>query len=261
MRAELQPVFGAGLATLDRRILRNYFRNIREQNLTEDEDEAAWQSLLANTGIMMEARVSVGGMLLFGKTPNRFLPRAGMDAVAYRCAVKDHDALGRTSLRGSMTPLLDQSGDIVENGLVERALNFVQRNTPVIGERQGGRRAECPTYPRDALREGIVNALIHRDYLLTGTDVELALYCDRLEIVSPGRPPIGTTPDRMRTGTRVTRSQLLKEVMRDYRYLDHMGMGIPRKIVKGMKAHNGTDPELVEKDERFTVRLFAQAPK
>ena len=188
-------------------------------------------------------------------------PHAGIDAVAYRGAVKDYGALERTSLRGPMTPLLDQSGDFVENGLVEQALNFVQRNTPVIVEKLGGRRAERPTYPRAALREGIVNALIHRDYLLTGTDVELSLYCDRLEIVSPGRPPNGTTPDRMRTGIRVTRNQLLKEVMRDYRYLDHMGMGIPRKIVKGMKAHSGTDPELVEKDERFTVRLFARAPK
>ena len=259
VRAELQPVSGAGLANLDRRRLRNYFRDIREQSVPADEDEAAWRSLLVNTEIMIEEGVSVGGMLLFGKTPNRFLPHAGMDAVAFRGAVKDYDTLERTSIRGPMTPLLDQSGDIVENGLVEQALNFVQRNSPAVVETSGGRRVERPTYPHDALREGIVNALIHRDYLLTGTDVELALYGDRLDIVSPGWPPNGTTPDRMRTGIRVTRNQLLKEVMRDYRYLEHMGMGIPRKIIKGMMDHNGTDPELVAQAERFTVRLLAQA--
>ena len=36
-----------------------------------------------------------------------------------------------------------------------------------------------------------------------------------------------------------------------------MGMGIPRKIVKGMRKHNGTKPDLLERDERFAVRLFA----
>ncbi len=45
--------------------------------------------------------------------------------------------------------------------------------------------------------------------------------------------------------------------MRDYGYLEHMGMGIPRKIVLGMKAHNGSAPDLVEEEERFIIRLHA----
>ena len=76
---------------------------------------------------------------------------------------------------------------------------------------------------------------------------------DRLEIVSPGRLPNGITP----AGTRAARNQILKDMMRNYRYLEHMGMGIPRKIVKGMREHNGTEPDLLERDERFVVRLFA----
>ena len=253
IRAELRPVSGATLANLDRRRLRNYFGDIRGQDVPADDDEEAWQSLLINT----EEGVTVGGMLLFGKTPNRFLPHAGLDAAAYPGTEPDYDAQERTALRGSMTPLLSKDGDIVENGLVEQALNFVQRNTRVTVETQGGRRIERPVYPPDALREGIVNALIHRDYLLTSTDIELAVYSDRLEIVSPGRLPNGITPDRMRAGTRAARNQILKDMMRDYRYLEHMGMGIPRKIVKGMREHNGTEPDLLERDERFVVRLFA----
>ena len=256
IRAELRPVSGATLANLDRRRLRNYFGDIRGQDVPADDDEKAWQSLLINTEIMTEEGVTVGGMLLFGKTPNRFLPHAGIDAAAYPGAEPDYDAQERTALRGPMTPLLSAGGDIVENGLVEQALNFVQRNTRVTVEAQGGRRVERPVYPPDALREGIVNALIHRDYLLTSTDIELALYSDRLEIVSPGRLPNGITP----AGTRAARNQILKDMMRNYRYLEHMGMGIPRKIVKGMREHNGTEPDLLERDERFVVRLFAQAP-
>ncbi|MCY4593157.1 MAG: ATP-dependent DNA helicase RecG, partial [Alphaproteobacteria bacterium] len=260
VRAELRPVSGATLANLDRRRLRNYFRDIRQQDVPDAEDEDAWQSLLINTEVMTDEGVTVGGMLLFGATPNRFLPHAGIDAVSYPGSERDYGAQERTALRGPMTPLLSQGGDFVENGLVEQALDFVQRNTRVDVETRGGRRVERPVYPPDALREGIVNALIHRDYLLTSTDVELAVYSNRLEIVSPGRLSNGITPDRMRFGTRSARNQLLKDVMRDYRYLEHMGMGIPRKVVRGMKEHNGTEPDLVELDERFLVRLLARGP-
>lgn len=52
------------------------------------------------------------------------------------------------------------------------------------------------------------------------------------------------------------RSQLLKDVMRDYGYLEDMGMGVPRKIVKEMQKHNGTAPDLIEDGELFTVRLW-----
>ena len=260
VRAELRPVSGAVLANLDRRRLRNYFGNIRQQDVPEDEDEEAWRSLLINTEVMTEEGVTVGGMLLFGITPNRFLPHAGIDAVAFSGMEPDYDARERTTLRGPMTPLLGKGNDLTENGVVEQALEFVRRNTRVVVDTQGGRRVERPAYPPDAVREGIVNALIHRDYLLTSTDIQLAVYSNRLEIVSPGRLPNGITPDRMRLGTRSTRNQLLKDVMRDYRYLEHMGMRIPRKIILGMKEHNGTEPDLIEQDERFLVRLLAQDP-
>jgi ATP-dependent DNA helicase RecG len=62
----------------------------------------------------------------------------------------------------------------------------------------------------------------------------------------------------MVTGCRSARNQLLKDVMRDYGYLEHMGMGVPRKIVKGMQDHNGTKPELIEDEELFTVRLWSK---
>jgi ATP-dependent DNA helicase RecG len=107
------------------------------------------------------------------------------------------------------------------------------------------------------LREAVVNALIHRDYLLSSTDIELGIYSDRLEIISPGRLPNAITPARMRTGCRAARNQLVRDVMRDYGYLEHMGMGVPRKIIRGMKIHNGTDTDLIEQEESFMVRLRA----
>lgn len=262
LRAELRPVSGATIADLDMRRLKNYFAQVRQQEIPEDGDEAGWRTLLFNTEIMVEDGITLSGILLFGRNPNRFLPQAGIDAVAYQGVAKDYDARERAALRGPITPLLSEAGELVESGLVEQALAFVQRNTAYSArlEEGGARREESAAYPREAIRETLVNALIHRDYLLSGTDIELSIYEDRLEIVSPGRLPNGITPARMLTGCRAARNQLIKDVMRDYRYLEHSGMGVPRKIVKCMREHNGTDPILIEEGERFTVKLLLSAP-
>lgn len=257
-RAELRPVSGATLADLDMRRLKNYFKNIRDQDAPDDNDEAAWKTLLFNTEIMVEDGITVSGILLFGRNPNRFLPQAGIDAAAYPDTNKQYAARERSTLRGPMTPLLNDAGEIVEAGLVEQAIAFVQLNTTPTGqlEQGGARREDLSAYPKEAVREAIVNALVHRDYLLSATDIALSIFEDRMEIVSPGRLPNGITPARMRTGCRAARNQLVKDVMRDYRYLEHSGMGVPRKIVKHMRAHNGTEPDLIEEGELFTVRLF-----
>lgn len=255
-RADLRPISGATVNDLDRRRLKDYFGRVRQQEVPDDRDDAGWQTLLVNTEIMVEDGVTLSGMLLFGKTPNKFLPQAGIDAAAFPATEKDYAARERATLRGPMTPLLDHNGDVLEAGLVEQALEFVRRNTPVTAALEdGARRVEKPAYPVEVIREAVVNALIHRDYLLANTDIELAIYEDRLEIISPGNLPNGITPERMRAGTRAARNQLLKDVMRDYGYLEHMGMGVPRKIIRGMKEHNQTDPDLIEENERFIVRL------
>jgi ATP-dependent DNA helicase RecG len=207
---------------------------------------------------MVEEGITLAGLLLFGILPNRFLPFAGIDAVAFAGVEKDYAARERVTLRGPMTALLNRQNEVVENGLIEQGLDFIRRNVAAKTILEGGaRRVEEPVYPTEVLRETVVNALIHRDYLLTSTDIELVSYSDRLEVISPGRLPNGITPARMRTGCRAARNQLIKDVMRDYGYLEHMGMGVPRKMVRGMKDHNGTDPELIEGEESFTVRLLA----
>ena len=298
VRPERRPVSGTSISDLDRRRLVDYFERVRQQevpaaspseawrregeawakgqdearwrSLAEDrerewraEQEADWQALLVNTEILHEDAphsVTLAGLVLFGRDPGRFLPQAKIDAAAYFGAEKDYDARERRTLRGPLVPLMGVDGSLLEPGLVEQAVEFVRRNVETTRLRDGVRREERWDYPPEAVRETIVNALVHRDYLLSGTDVELTLYADRLEVVSPGRLANGVTPDRMRAGCRSARNELLKDVMRDYGYLEHMGMGVPRKIVRGMREHNDTEPELVEDDERFTVRLLKSAP-
>jgi ATP-dependent DNA helicase RecG len=109
--------------------------------------------------------------------------------------------------------------------------------------------------PLEAVREAIVNALVHRDYLLTATNIELSIYADRMEVISPGRPTNGITPERMRVGCRAARNQLIKDTMRDYGYMEHMGMGIPRKMFAAMRDANLPEPEILIGDESTTVRF------
>jgi ATP-dependent DNA helicase RecG len=259
-RLEVRGVSGTSADDFDYRRLNDYFKHIRSQETPGMDDTDAWQNLLVNTEFLVEeddtTPATVAGLLLFCANPNRFLPQAGIDAVAYPGKEKDYVAKERSAIRGPMTALFGSEG-LVENGLVEQAVEFTRRNTEVSASlADGARREERWSYPEEAVREAIINALVHRDYLLSGTTVELSIYEDRLEVISPGRLPNGITPQRMITGCRSARNQLLKDVMRDYGYLEHMGMGVPRKIVKEMQKHNGISPDLIEDKERFMVRLW-----
>jgi len=262
VRVEVRPVSGSSIDDLDRRRLIDYFQRVREQEVPAEDDREGWVQLLVNTEMLTNENdaipATVAGLLLFGRNVNRFLPQAGIDAAAYPGRDKDYAARERSPLRGPMVPLISD-GEIVDNGLVEQALAFVRRNTAVQAVLEdGARRIERRDYPDEVVREVVVNALVHRDYMLSATDIEMSIYDDRLEVISPGRLPNDITPERMRVGTRAARNQLLKDVMRDYRYLEHMGMGVPRKIIRGMREHNGTEPDLVEQDERFMVRLWRE---
>jgi ATP-dependent DNA helicase RecG len=256
---ETRPVAGAGFGELDFRRVKEYFVRIRQQAVPADGDAEGWQTLLENTEFLARGEAglfcTVAGLLLFGKRPHRFLPQAGIDAVSYAGTLPDYSARARLAMRGPLVPLLSDAG-VVENGLVETTIHFVKAQIPDGEELENGiRRVPKEGFPTEVLREAVVNALVHRDYLLSATDIQLSIFADRLEIRSPGRLPNGITPARMLTGCRAARNQLLKDVMRDYGYLEHMGMGIPRKIVAGMKAFNGAEPQLIEEGESFLVSL------
>lgn len=264
-RAELRPISGASVDDLDRRRLRDYFQRVRGQTVPDDADRQEWIRLLLATEFLVDGVEgpvpTLAGVALFSPAAKRYLPQSGVDAVAYPGAEKDYAAVERTALRAPLAPLLDAAGGLVELGLVDESVAFVRRNAGVAAELvDGTRRVDTPSLPTEPVREALVNALIHRDYLLAHIDVELSLFDDRLEIVSPGRLPNGVTVDGMRLGVRAARNELIKDVMRDYGYLEHMGLGIPRKIIRGMLDHNGTMPEFRLGEESLAVVLSRAVP-
>ncbi len=261
----LKPVSGATLEDLDRRRLRDYFGRVLGWSAPADEAVEEWERLLRNLDLLTvpsgQAVPTIDGMLLFGKTPKRFLPQSGIRALCYPGTTPDYAVRADEDLRGPMVPLCAEDGTIIESGLVEQALDFVKRNTEPTAYLEGGRRVDRPAYPDTVLREAIVNALVHRDYSIAGTDILLAIYADRLEIVSPGRLPNTVTVEGMKAGMRYARNQMLVNVMRDYRYVDFRGMGVREKIIPGMRAHNGTEPEFIAEENRLTVRLWKEATR
>ena len=262
VRYDIKPAPGASLRDLHMSRLINYFRDIRGQDCPEQEEHGRWETLLINTEIMVESRgkavPTVGGILLFGKNPNRYFPQAGISAVAYPGMEKDYETIERTTIQSPIVGRFFGTEDIVETGLVERAIEFVRRNTGSSAYLKEGRRIDKPVYPEEVIRETIVNAIVHRDYTISGTDIELSIYSDRLEVISPGRLPNTVTIERMKAGCRATRNELIKEVMRDYHYVEATGLGVPRKIIAGMLKHNNTEPDLIEDEYSFTVRLWKQ---
>jgi ATP-dependent DNA helicase RecG len=75
--------------------------------------------------------------------------------------------------------------------LLTDALKFVRHNSSVKWKKTGVGRIEMPDYPSEAVHEALVNAIVHRDYMIQGSEIHVDMYDDRLEIVSPGGMPDG----------------------------------------------------------------------
>ena len=189
LRYGLKPAPGAGFDSLDLRRLRDYLTRVVGGDAPAEDDRTGWETLLRNLELMTEsagARVAtVDGLLLFGKKPDRYLPQSGVRAICYPGVEPDYATRADEDLRGPLAPLGAVDGAIVENGLVDRAWDFVRRNTAPTARFEGARRIDGREYPESAVREALVNALVHRDYGIAGTDVMLVIYADRLEIQSP----------------------------------------------------------------------------
>ena len=250
------------LDSLDVRRLHDYFVRVREDDSFPVNDVDHFQTLLRNLELATESAgytsTTVDGMLLFGANPGRFLPQSGLRAICYLGPEPDYAVRADEGIKGTLVPLGSTGNFIVEPGIVDRAWDFVRRNTTPSSYLEGTRRIDRWEYPEAVVREVLVNALIHRDYSIAGTDIMLSIYSDRMEVQSPGQLPNTVTVEGMKSGMPYARNQTLVNVMRDYGYVEARGMGIRNKVIPLMREHNGTEPDLIEEEYRFTVRLWKE---
>lgn len=248
LHAEVMPVSGSALADLSRDRLGYYFQSVlRDPEVPET--EAAWERRLEGMGFLTvrdgKALCTIAGLALFGSRPRRFLPQAGVRWMAFDGSSKDYRALDDVLLDGALVGLAPRGpgASSIEAGLVDRLLD---RMTPFLSSESDSvgssfRRERFWRYPLEALREAILNALVHRDWTRV-PEVEIVSYSDRLEITSPGPLSNSMTVEKMLAGQRSPRNPLLVDVMRDCGYVDARGMGVRRKIVPLIREASGQEP-------------------
>jgi ATP-dependent DNA helicase RecG len=267
LHSEVLPVSGAAFEALDRQRLEDYLLTlVGDRELPGD--DGAWVRRMLGLGLMTDAGggnvvCSIAGLVLFGRSPRRYLRQAGVRWMAFDGADKTYRALDDDTLDGPLVGRFRQDAgaarEAVEPGLIEHLLS---RMTPFVsGEGEelvgGVRRERAWRYPPDALREAIVNALAHRDWTRP-MEVEVTSYSNRLEVLSPGSLQNSMTVEKMLAGQRSPRNPLIVDVLRDYGYVDARGMGIRNKIVPLVREASGTDPTFEATDDFLRVFLPAR---
>lgn len=266
LHAEMLPVSGTGLKDLDRARLEDYLVNIVGDVGTPASEED-WQRRLTGLGFMTEqdagpALCSIAGLVLFSRAPRRALRHAGVRWMSFAGVDMDYQAQDDTLLDGPLVPLGEGphgSRSAIEAGLLDRLLDrmrpFISIEAPSIDETL--RRERRYRYPLEAIREAIVNALVHRDWTRP-QEVEVVNYSHRLEVVSPGALQDSMTVEKMLAGQRSPRNPIIVEVMRDYGYVDARGMGVRRKIVPLVRSFSGEDARFEATEDYLRVVLPAR---
>ena len=108
--------------------------------------------------------------------------------------------------------------------------------------------------PPDAIRELIINAVVHRSYLDHGT-IQVAVYDNRLEITSPGKLPMGQTMERMKEGYSKIRNEALAHAFAYMNLIKHWGSGIPR-IIDKVKAARLQEPEFIGGEVDLRINIY-----
>ena len=155
-------------------------------------------------------RPTLAGLLALGIYPQKYFPRLTVSFAAYPGTTKA--TLAETGQR-----FLD-SGDFVGPipVMIAEAVAAVAKNTRTGSFFEGAFREDVPDYPQEAVREAVANALMHRDYSpeAWGTQVQVNLYADRLEILNPGGLYGSVTVDTLGTlGLSSSRNEFLSKIL------------------------------------------------
>ena len=137
---------------------------------------------------------------------------------------------------------------------IDEAFQFVLRNIHLGATIVGIYRQDVYEIPPDAIRELIINAMVHRSYLDHGT-IQVAVYDNRLEITSPGKLPMGQTMERMKEGYSKIRNEALAHAFAYMNLIEHWGSGIPR-IIDKVKAAGLREPEFTGGEVDLRINIY-----
>ena len=243
---EEQVIRGATMEDLDEQSFRRYLRNqglgvrrVRQPDIVND---------YRNFGLVrnLEGAPSptLFGMLAFGREPQRFSNTNSLliRNTAYASKQRSRDVLLAAEADGRL------------HEQVEKTLNWARS----FGKREtydGLRRHDQTLAPVDALREALVNAVIHRDYAITGSPILVDVFPNRIEITSPGTLPNGMDVEMLRSGgiTR-SRNELMAHYAASIALMERRGMGW-LAIEDAMREWGGPTPRVEENRKVRWVRV------
>ena len=231
-----QPLQRLDLAAIDLDAVTRYVQST--EWVEPDEDVVR---LLRAWRMYDGAHPTVGGLVVFGRRPQLELESSRVVIGALSGSDVGDDFVDRKDLGGGLFDVIDQA---------EVFLRLHLRTSHEILDFEREKREEIPVA---ALREAVVNALVHRDYTIPGS-TRIFVLSDRVEVHSPGRPPNTVDADAMRAGVHVTRNPHIYSRMAEAQLATRAGTGI-RRISKLLRETTGTELGIDISDAEVVLTL------
>lgn len=243
---EIDVVAGATRDDLDEDLIDEYLEK-RQQRSPRGTPMPKNKLLEQIAAITPDGTPTVSGMLLFGKEPQLFLPQSRAIFVKFADTQPrgPEGSFGygrREEIGGPLARIIERAWRVIWEEMDKKAIV------------KGLQREEQTEYPPFAVREALVNAVCHRDYKLRGSSIELRMYTDRMEIISPGGLPAYITVDNI-VEEHYSRNPRLVNGLYQWGYIEELGLGIDR-MIEDMVAAGHPPPEFDAKSHRFTVKLY-----
>lgn len=250
-----RPVDRASMELLDSARLRDYIaqRSADRPGFVQLNTEQAYEML----NICRGGVPTLAAVMNFGIYPQGFFPQLGITAIVVpgtEIGDIDKDAarfIDNKRIEGTI-PVM-----------VEDALAFCRRNMKVktIIDKETGARRDKTEYPMEALREAILNAVIHRDYSIhtEGTPVQIDMFSDRVEIHSPGSLYGRMSVDQLGIARPDLRNPALAIITETITAAEHRYSGIPT-MRRAMREHGLPEPKFENRRNEFVVTLFNDWP-
>ena len=215
---------------------------------TEEDPQPHDEDDLRNRGILAELGDSLHptlyGILAFGKAPQSYSQTSNfwVRCFAYEGGDQASNLLQEANAKGR----LDEQ--------VHRAIGWFE-SLGWFESYHGLIREDRPLLPAAALREVLVNAVVHRDYAIMGSHVFLEVFDRRVDVTSPGSLPNNMTVDAVRAGFHPrSRNQLMANYMLDCGFMERRGRGW-HVMYRAMREFNGTQPDIIQESPNGYVRV------
>lgn len=202
--------------------------------------------------ITADGKPTVAGVLLFSEYPQQWLPQSSVVFVKF----VGKTPRGESGLAG-YTRREELTGSLPR--LIEASWNLIWSEMAVSAVVKGLEREERTEYPQFAVREAIVNAICHRDYRLRGRRIELRMYSDRLEVISPGGLPGFITVENIKD-EHFSRNPRLVNGLFQWGYIEELGLGIDR-MIEVMEQAGHQPPNFDARPYSFAVSLQNEREK